>query len=62
MINNTRPNYINPLAMMKNNKQVKLLGLESLDKAGEKKQKSLEAEKQSIQNSMLLMKGSSGNG
>ena len=62
MINNTRPNYINPLAMMKNNKQVKPLGLESLDKAGEKKQKSLEAEKQSIQNSLLLMKGSSGNG
>ena len=62
MINNTRPNYINPLAMMKNNKQVKPLGLESLDKAGEKKQNSLEAEKQSIQNSLLLMKGSSGNG
>lgn len=33
MINNIRPNYINPLTMMKNNKQAKPL---SLDKAEEK--------------------------
>ena len=59
MINNIRPNYINPLTMMKNNKQAKPL---SLDKAEEKNQKALESEKQSIQNSLLLMKGTSGNG
>ena len=59
MINNIRPNYINPLTMMKNNKRAKPL---SLDKAEEKNQKALESEKQSIQNSLLLMKGTSGNG
>lgn len=48
--------------MVKNNKQAKPLGLESMDKAREKRQKALEAEKQSIQNSLLLMKGTSGNG
>ena len=62
MINNIRPNYINPLTMVKNNKQAKPLGLESMNKAREKRQKALEAEKQSIQNSLLLMKGTSGNG
>lgn len=62
MINNIRPNYINPLTMVKNNKQAKPLGLESMDKTREKRQKALEAEKQSIQNSLLLMKGTSGNG
>ena len=60
MINNIRPNYINPLTMVKNNKQAKPLGLESMDKAREKRQEALEAEKQSIQNSLLLMKGTSG--
>lgn len=58
MINNIRPNYINPLTMMKNSKQAKPL---SLDKEGDKNQKALEAKKQSIQNSLLLMKGTSGN-
>lgn len=62
MINNIRPNYINPLTMVKNSKQAKPLGLESMNKAREKRQKALEAEKQSIQNSLLLMKGTSGNG
>ena len=40
MINNIRPNYINPLTMKKNNKQAKPL---SLDKAEEKNQKALES-------------------
>lgn len=61
MINNIKPDYINPLTMMKNSKQAKPLSLDAL-KAREKKQKALEAEKQSIQNSLLLMKGTSGNG
>ena len=62
MINNIITNYINPMKMVKNNNQSKTLGLEIMDKAREKRQEALEAEKQSIQNSLLLMKGTSGNG
>jgi hypothetical protein len=61
MVNNIKPNYVNPLTMMKKGTQERHLALDSL-KTGEKKQKALEAKKQLIQNSLLLMKGSSGNG
>lgn len=61
MVNKIRPDYVNPLTMMKNHKQKNPLDLVP-GKAEEKKQKALEAEKQSIQNSLLLLKGASGNG
>ena len=61
MINNVKPGYVNPLTMLGNskNKQAKPLYLEGIETA-EKRKRSLEAEKQSIQNSLLLMKGTSG--
>lgn len=61
MVNNVKPGYVNPLTMIRNDKskQAKFLHSENFQTA-EKKQKSLEAEKQSIQNSLLLMKGTSG--
>ena len=61
MINNVKPGYVNPLTMVgsSKNKQAKPLYLEGIETA-EKRKRSLEAEKQSIQNSLLLMKGTSG--
>ena len=61
MINNVKPGYVNPLTMIgsSKNKQTKPLYLGGIETA-EKRKKSLEAEKQSIQNSLLLMKGTSG--
>ena len=61
MINNVKPGYVNPLTMVGSgkNKQTKPIYLEGIETA-EKRKKSLEAEKQSIQNSLLLMKGTSG--
>ena len=61
MINNVKPGYVNPLTMggSGKNKQTKPIYLEGIETA-EKRKKSLEAEKQSIQNSLLLMKGTSG--
>lgn len=61
MINNVKPGYVNPLTMVgsNKNKQAKPLYLEGIETA-EKRKRSLEAEKQSIQNSLLLMKGTSG--
>lgn len=61
MVNNVKPGYVNPLTMMGSNKngQTKPLYLEGIQTA-EKRKKSLEAKKQSIQNSLLLMKGTSG--
>ena len=61
MINNVKSNYRNPLTMMKSNRQAEHFNLGAM-KTEEKKQKALEAEKQLIQNSLLLMKGTSGNG
>lgn len=61
MTNHIKPGYINPLTMMKDNRKASHSSPDMLGK-GEKKQKELEAEKQSIQNSLLLMKGTSGNG
>ncbi len=61
MVNRVRPGYVNPLTMMKNNKQTKHMNL-GIMKTEEKKQKELESKKQSMQNSLLLMKGASGNG
>ncbi len=60
MVNNVKPGYVNPLTMMGINKngQTKPLYLEGIQTA-EKRKKSLEAKKQSIQNSLLLMKGTS---
>ena len=61
MVNNVKPGYGNPLTMMRSNKngQTKPLYSEGIQTA-EKRKKSLEAKKQSIQNSLLLMKGTSG--
>ncbi len=61
MVNNVKAGYVNPLTMMKNGKigQTKSIHL-GVFKTAEKKQKFLEAEKQSLQNSLLLMKGTSG--
>lgn len=61
MVNNVKPGYVNPLTMMRSNKngQTKPLYSEGIQTA-EKRKKSLEAKKQSIQNSLLLMKGTSG--
>lgn len=61
MINNVKPGYVNPLTMVgsSKNKQAKPLYLEGIETA-EKRKRSLETEKQSIQNSLLLMKGTSG--
>ena len=61
MVNNVKTGYVNPLTMMKNSRQAKQLNL-GMMKAEEKKQKALESKKQSIQNSLLLIKGTSGNG
>ena len=61
MVNNVKTGYVNPLTMMKNSRQTKKLNL-GIVKSEEKQQKALEAKKQSIQNSLLLMKGTSGNG
>lgn len=62
MVNNVRPGYVNPLTMMKSGKDRPITSLCSngIQKA-EKRQRDLEAEKQSIQNSLLLMKGTSQN-
>ena len=61
MISNVKPGYVNPLTMVgsSKNKQAKPLYLEGIETA-EKRKRSLESEKQSIQNSLLLMKGTSG--
>ena len=60
MVNNVRPNYVNPLKMMKNDRVSDRLN-PAAKKTAEKQQKTLETEKQSIQNALLLMKGTSGN-
>lgn len=61
MVNNIKSGYVNPLIMMRSDRgrQAKPFYSEGTQTA-EKRQKALEAEKQSIQNSLLLMKGSSG--
>ena len=59
MVRNVKPGYVNPLEMMKKDGQTNRLGLGGM-KTAEKKRKSLETEKQSLQNSLLLMKGTSG--
>lgn len=61
MVNHVNPGYVNPLTMMGNgkDKQKYLFHTEGFQTA-EKKQRALEAEKQSIENSLLLMKGTSG--
>ena len=61
MLNNVKPSYVNPLTMMKSdkNRQVKPFYPDGIQTA-KKRKRSLEAEKQSIQNSLLLMKGTSG--
>ena len=61
MINNVKPGYVNPLSMVRSGreKQGKPFYSEGVQTA-EKRGKALEAEKQSIQNSLLLMKGTSG--
>lgn len=61
MVNNVKPGYVNPLTMMKSgkNRQAKSFYPTGAQTA-EKRKKSLEAEKQAIQNSLLLMKGTSG--
>lgn len=61
MVNNVKPGYVNPLTMMGSNKngQTKPLYSEGIQ-TPEKRKKFLEAKKQSIQNSLLLMKGTSG--
>lgn len=56
MVNNVKPGYVNPLTMMKNVRHGNHLNTGGM-KTAEKRQKSLEAQKQSIQNSLLLMKG-----
>lgn len=61
MLNNVKPSYVNPLTMTKSdkNRQVKPFYPDGIQTA-KKRKRSLEAEKQSIQNSLLLMKGTSG--
>lgn len=59
MVGNVRPNYVNPLKMMKNGRMSDRLN-PAAKKTPEKQQKTLETEKQSIQNALLLMKGTSG--
>lgn len=59
MVNNVKAGYVNPLTMMKDHRQSKQFNPRTME-TGEKKQKALEAEKQSIQNSLLMIK-SSGN-
>lgn len=59
MINNIKPGYVNPLKMMKKDGQTNPFNSGGMKKA-EKRRKELEAEKQSLQNSLLLMKGTSG--
>lgn len=59
MVNSIRPNYVNPLKMMKSTGQAERLN-PGMQKTPEKQQKALETKKQSIQNALLLMKGTSG--
>ncbi len=59
MVNSIRPNYVNPLKMMKSTGQAERLN-PGMQKTPEKQQKTLETKKQSIQNALLLMKGTSG--
>ncbi len=59
MVNSIRPNYVNPLKMMKSAGQAERLN-PGMQKTPEKQQKTLETKKQSIQNALLLMKGTSG--
>ena len=61
MLNNVKPSYVYQLTMMKSdkNRQVKPFYPDGIQTA-KKRKRSLEAEKQSIQNSLLLMKGTSG--
>ncbi len=59
MVNSIRPNYVNPLKMMKSTGQVERLN-PGMQKTPEKQRKTLETKKQSIQNALLLMKGTSG--
>ena len=59
MVKNVKPGYVNPLEMIKKGGQTNRLGLGGM-KTAEKKRKSLETEKQSLQNSLLLMKTTSG--
>lgn len=61
MVNNVKPGYVNPLTMMGGGKdKQKNLFHTKGSQTAEKKQRALEAEKQSIENSLLLMKGTSG--
>ena len=59
MVNSIRPNYVNPLKMMKSTGRAERLN-PGMQKTPEKQQKALETKKQSIQNALLLMKGTSG--
>lgn len=61
MINNVKQGYVNPLSMMKNSRQTDHLNA-GTGNTQEKKQKALENKKQAVQNSLLLMKGTSGSG
>lgn len=60
MINNVKPGYVNPLSMMRSGKKQEKPFCSEGAQTVEKRKKALEAEKQSIQNSLLLMKGTSG--
>lgn len=60
MINNVKPGYVNPLSMMGSSKKQEKPFCTEEAQTVEKRKKALEAEKQSIQNSLLLMKGTSG--
>ncbi|MCI8292990.1 MAG: hypothetical protein HFH53_05585 [Hespellia sp.] len=59
MVNPVRPGYVNPLTTMENHKQTTIFHMKTATTT-EKRQKTLEAKKQSLQNSLLLMKGTSG--
>lgn len=59
MVNAVKQGYVNPLTMMKQGKQTNHFPAEAV-KNVQKRQKNLETEKQSIQNTLLLMKGTSG--
>ena len=59
MVNSVRPNYVKPLKMMKSGTQAGRLN-PGAKRTQEKQQKTLETEKQSVQNALLLMKGTSG--
>ena len=61
MVNHVKPGYVNPLTITKSSKNGQTNSLlPRVSKKVEKRQSSLEAQKQSIQNSLLLMKGTSG--